>query len=150
MLVEDLDQDGWDDLIIDGEDPISNLSRIEIWQNQSGQLNMKSSFFLRESRVRIMRGGDFNGDGLYDIFISQKSEDWEMLDRDVIAYANDNGLFPLPTPILDPDLAFRKGFDAFVVDIDQQGDRISMWPMIGAMNLVEIYYGVSRRAVGFR
>ena len=78
---------------------------------------------MGEDIARTIRTGDFNGDGLVDLFISKNGHDDDMSDRDVIVYAQSTWEFSVAETELSESLASRKAFDAIVMDIDQRGEQ---------------------------
>ena len=121
MLVADLNRDGWDDLIMASEDEALDINTVVVLENQQGILEERSSFFVGEDVIRTIRGGDFNGDGYVDLFLSKNGFREEQSDRDVIAYGRSTWEFEVEEESLEEEYAARKAFDAIVMDIDQKG-----------------------------
>ena len=119
MLVEDLNQDGWYDLVVDAGEDFWGDHRIAILQNTQGDLEEVSSFSLGKDYARTIRAGDFNFDGLVDLFITKNGYFPEHSDRDVIAYRRGTWDFSIDEDALDLQKASRKAFDAIVLDINQ-------------------------------
>ena len=121
MLVADLNEDGWDDLIVASEDEEQDTNIIVVMENKEGTLHERFSFPFGDDRLQMIRGGHLNNDEYLDLLLSKNSHRQEQSDRDVIAYGTSTWDFALDEDALPDVYASRKAFDAIIMDIDQQG-----------------------------
>ena len=120
MAVDDINQDGWDDLLRVDEDE-EDENRVYVLENRGGSLHEVSSFSVGFEEVRSLRIGDFNRDGRSDLLITRNGFREDSNDRDIIAYGGSNWDFTVDEEALERHQASRKAFDAMVIDIDQDG-----------------------------
>ena len=117
FLVEDLNSDGWHDLVIAVQEfGRKNTSSIYIYQNNQGEFNLENSFST-ETSISVIRSADINQDGFIDLALFSLGDDNEN-DQNLIAWGEDSWHFNISesSPLLQ-----GKTFDAVLADFNQDG-----------------------------
>ena len=120
MVVDDINRDGWDDLLRVDENE-QDEQYVYVLENRSGALHEVASFSVGFEEVRSLRIGDVNRDGRSDLLITRNGFREDSNDRDILAYGGSGWDFSVDEEALEQQHAARKAFDAMVVDIDQDG-----------------------------
>lgn len=117
ILVEDLNSDGWQDLVIAfqafGEE---NTSSIYVYQNIQGEFNLENSFST-ETRVSTIHSADLNQDGFIDLALFALGDGNEN-DQNLIAWGESSWTFNISE---SSALLQGKTFDAVLADFNQDG-----------------------------
>lgn len=123
MVTDDLNQDGWDDLIIEKTEygRVSQTSWLIVYENVQGELTERYRLFIDDLELNAILTADFNQDGWIDLYLASLQKEHFHSDRNMIAWGKSSWEFDLDTEALTPGVSSRKTFDAIAADFNKDG-----------------------------